>query len=70
MASELIDELFTCNASLLQDSTQRADGQFSMKRNNTTGDLVGSNAFKNHMTSTLPNLNESQFFESTNGLCP
>jgi hypothetical protein len=67
---QLRDKLFRSHSRLLQDPAQGANRKFRMQRNDTTTDSIWSNAFKDDVTSTLPNATEAQSFKSTDRFCP
>jgi hypothetical protein len=58
--SEIIDELFTGDARLFQNSAKRANGQFWVQRYNAAADAVGTLAFQHNMTAALSDSNKAQ----------
>jgi len=64
------DKLFRSNSCLFLDSAQCASCKFRMHWNDTARDAIRSDTLKHDVTPALPNLDETQSFESADRLCP
>ena len=67
---EVPDKFLWSDSRLFQDAAKRPNCQFPVQRYHTTGLFGLGFSLQDHVTAPLPDLNEPQPLQGSDGLCP